>query len=1359
MTVTRLPLRAVGAPAEEPEPAPGAGGWPRQRWEPSRAGIVNVWRYYDETFAFHRGRLLLRGPNGTGKSKALEVLLPFLFDASLRPNRLSTFGGSERTMHWNLMGEGASGVTRVGYVWLEFACVRDGEQSWFTCGARLAATAHTTTVHADYFTTGQRVGIPGGLSLVNDAGQPLTRAALSGALAGHGELHPSAAEHRATVRRALFPGLSEQRYDALITALLQLRTPKLSERLDPSLLSTLLSRALPPLGQAEIAELAEGFERLDRQRDDLLRLDAEVAAANAVAARQRSYAQRVLRAAAASLIAATSEMDSLTRKARESADKHQSALAEQGRAQQRRTELELRAEELEGRIEGLTSSEDYRKGRALDELRQQVADAEREARRRRADADERRGIAEDDAERAGIAEHAAEARAAQERQAESDSRHAGHRAGLDATCAELAAALAAGRENTRQLLRGAARSRHEQISAVRRALDAYDRAVRDRDTAERELEEARQQLAGANERRAARAAGYDDAVGELAESLRRWAARCVELTFDDPDELAARAAAETEVLSIVEAAAQRVLDGISALEAAAAAAQERTSAERGRLAAEVERLTGEVDLAPQPPATRTADRTAMAGAPLWKLVAFRDEVPAAVQAGVEAALQASGLLDAWVTPRPGMGVPGHDTFAEAELAVPAGGRSLREVLRPEPDAPVPADRVLRLLGGVAYGETLPPGARAAVAADGTWRLESVTGSWAKDEAAHIGALARQRARQRRLAELREQIAGLDEVLATLDAQLRELRERRRQLAADRSSRPGHQHVEAARHALDKAEAEVAARDDAVRGRAERLAAKEQAVGAALRGLTASAAEHGLPAERGALDKLAAAVETFREVAEVWLDTHLRLMAEQRAAADARQQASRSADVAARRGAEAAEAESRERRLAGRLQEAEGAVGASYRDLLAQISALRGQLRVARDDSSRLNKHLEELAAQIGALGAQHTGDAGRRDAAAGARDAAAARVRHLSAAGFSADAGIDLGLDSSSGTRATLEAARAVAARWPSVPHETRNLTDALGRLNEEVHACRQALSGRADLTMESDEEVQVFTATLDGVRVGAAALLDALTADRDRSRHDITAAERELFDKTLTGDTRRHLAARIRQANDLVDAMNAHLERVRTASKVAVQLVWQVDPSLPPGTRAARDLLLKDPVRLTADDREALHRFFRDRIEEAKASHTATGWEEQLSTVLDYTAWHQFVVKLDRANGAGWQLLTKKLHGALSGGEKAIALHLPLFAAVAAHYQSVPQAPRVILLDEVFVGVDTTNRGQVFGLLRSLDLDLVLTSDHEWCTYRELDGIAIHQLITGDDGDDAVTTARFVWTGAELRTDEAAAP
>ncbi|WP_280471948.1 hypothetical protein [Nocardia cyriacigeorgica] len=75
-------------------------------------------------------------------------------------------------------------------------------------------------------------------------------------------------------------------------------------------------------------------------------------------------------------------------------------------------------------------------------------------------------------------------------------------------------------------------------------------------------------------------------------------------------------------------------------------------------------------------------------------------------------------------------------------------------------------------------------------------------------------------------------------------------------------------------------------------------------------------------------------------------------------------------------------------------------------------------------------------------------------------------------------------------------------------------------------------------------------------MRVGCAELLRAIEAEAKQSKQEITDQERRLFDHTLPGDTRRHLAARIRQANELVDGMDARLERFSTASKVAVKLV-----------------------------------------------------------------------------------------------------------------------------------------------------------------------------------------------------------
>ncbi|HEX6074816.1 MAG TPA: TIGR02680 family protein [Micromonosporaceae bacterium] len=1331
---------------------PPVGSTPNStgRWLPIRAGILNVWRYYDEVFEFHHGRLLLRGPNGTGKSKALELLLPFLFDANLRAHRLSTFGTGERTMHWNLMGEGATGTTRVGYVWLEFG-LDDAE--WFCCGARLQATAHATTVGVDYFTTGQRIGVPGGLSLVNNAGQPLTRSALSEALGKHGELHGSAAEYRTEVRHTLFAGMNEQRYDALITALLQLRTPKLSERLDPGLLSHLLSRALPPLGQAEITELAEGFERLDRQRERLAKLDAEVAAARTLAARQRGYAQRVLRAAAAGLISATSELTRLTREAKASEEEYQKTVTDRAEAEERKATLDAEAEGLRARVDGLTHSEEYRKGRELDNLRQRVNAAARIAATRQQDAEAKAATAGQDAQQAEATRQALERLSATAAEAESDAVRAAQRAGVAGAQAAIAESLASGTpvpRQVRQLPRTAVDSRKEQINEVRRALEQHDTAVRRRGDAEQELDRARAKLSDATAARTQAAKAYQTALDSLREQLRGWAAGCVELRFDDPDSLTDRAESEPAVLELVESASRRGLQAVTEQQTRVSTQREAAVRECQRLSEEITKLGSMVDLPPNAPGTRTTDRSRMDGAPLWRLVGFADGVPAATQAAVEAGLQASGLLDAWVSPDGAIQAAGHDIFLIDEVPGGVPDRSLVDVLCPEVSSVVPAERVRQLLSRVAYGETLPSGYAASIGADGRWRLGNATGSWAKQETEHIGATARERHRQRWIAELTAQVETERATIAGYDVELAALAGRRARIDRERGSRPRHTQANDTRTVLDRAESTVGGTDDMVRHWLSRLATCEDQVHDALKVLTAAAAERGLPAAADRLDQLDRALDGFRNVCDGWLDAYFDVLSARERAETAARTAARSRDDAAGRAAEADAAETELRRLAGMLEGVERSVGADYRQVLAEIDELRRSLNQVVAQAAEADRNLRGLERRTGVLEERRTVDAAGRDAATAVRDAAAVRFRSLAASSLSRDAGIELALSGADGVRPTLDLARHVAATWPTLPHEPRNLSDALTRLAQAVHDCRDALSERADLELEPDEDVQVFAATVDGVRTGADGLFTTVRAEADRARDDITAAERELFDKTLTGDTRRHLASRIRQAGELVDAMNARLERVRTASKIAVQLLWQVGADLPPGTKAARDLLLKDPVRLTDADRDSLHRFFRDRIEQAKAANTASSWEEQLAEVFDYTSWHQFVVRVDRANGAGWQLLTRKLHGALSGGEKAIALHLPLFAAVAAHYQSVRRAPRLILLDEVFVGVDSMNRGQVFELLSSLDLDLVLTSDHEWCTYRELAGIAIHQLITGGD-DDAVTTARFVWTGREL--------
>lgn len=134
---------------------------------------------------------------------------------------------------------------------------------------------------------------------------------------------------------------------------------------------------------------------------------------------------------------------------------------------------------------------------------------------------------------------------------------------------------------------------------------------------------------------------------------------------------------------------------------------------------------------------------------------------------------------------------------------------------------------------------------------------------------------------------------------------------------------------------------------------------------------------------------------------------------------------------------------------------------------------------------------------------------------------------------------------------------------------------------------------------------------------------------------------------------------------------------------------------------------------------------------------------------VLDYRAWHTFHVEC-RSGPEGWKRLTRKVHAAGSGGQKAVMLHLPLFAAAAAFYESAaPSAPRLILLDEAFAGIDRETRGQLMGLLAEFDLDFVMTSFEEWGFYPQLDGLSTYHLAR-EKGMRGVYADWFVWNGRE---------
>ena len=138
----------------------------------------------------------------------------------------------------------------------------------------------------------------------------------------------------------------------------------------------------------------------------------------------------------------------------------------------------------------------------------------------------------------------------------------------------------------------------------------------------------------------------------------------------------------------------------------------------------------------------------------------------------------------------------------------------------------------------------------------------------------------------------------------------------------------------------------------------------------------------------------------------------------------------------------------------------------------------------------------------------------------------------------------------------------------------------------------------------------------------------------------------------------------------------------------------------------------------------------------------------DQLARALDYRYWHRF--RVERWQEGRW----RKLSGPASSGERALGLTVPLFAAIASFYSQGDDtlAPRLMLLDEAFAGIDRTARAHCMGLIREFDLDFIITSENEWACYAELPGVAICQLQRHEDID-AVFVSRWTWDGRERLT------
>ncbi|MBB6622910.1 hypothetical protein H7E67_05685 [Clostridium gasigenes] len=251
-----------------------------------------------------------------------------------------------------------------------------------------------------------------------------------------------------------------------------------------------------------------------------------------------------------------------------------------------------------------------------------------------------------------------------------------------------------------------------------------------------------------------------------------------------------------------------------------------------------------------------------------------------------------------------------------------------------------------------------------------------------------------------------------------------------------------------------------------------------------------------------------------------------------------------------------------------------------------------------------------------------------------------------------------------------------------------------------------------------------------------------------------ISDKEREIFEDTLINTLSSKISAKIYNANKWVKQINTLMSSMDTSNGLKLDLKWIAKKSENIGELGSKELtkIIGNPQFMDADEREKLSNHFKESLKKAKKlandEDINKSYQAIIKEVLDYREWYEFRLSYSNNKSSKLNELTDNEFFKLSGGEKAMAMYIPLFAAINARYNAADKkdCPRIIALDEAFAGVDEQNINTMFTLLEGLDLDYVLNSQVLWGTYESVKSLIIYELIR--QGDDVILPIKYKWNG-----------
>lgn len=1346
-----------------------------ERWTMNRIGFVNFWLYDVDEFTFEDGKLLLRGQNGSGKSITTQSFIPFILDGDRTPSRLDPFGSGDRRMEYYFLGEEGKEES-TGYLYLEFKKTESEECRTIGIGQR-ARKGKPMDFWGFVILDGRRIGYD--IWLYKEVGSsriPLDKAELKKVLGEDTPFTDVPREYKELVNKYLFGFSRAEQYEQFIKLLVKVRAPKLSKEFKPTRVYDILNDSLQTLTDEDLRPMVDAMEKMDSIQGNLDQLNRALADVKIIRNEYMRYNQYMLGkkgqaylTAKKAVALAQAEVD------RQELDK--SELQKEQREKEEEEEKwkncsRLLVAELESLLdtdleEIDTKLEKARSDKAEEQKREdRIKERIRQCRENilNCDGNIRRLQGQKEVQLSRLEEGKDELKEVQET--------------LCWDMHDRVLDLIERRDIQKSdIVTGELQKYQKGVMAGKEAVDKYEQVQKQLDEVSKEAEERK-------EDREEKKAVMERALQEL-ELARE---ECIEHIYKANSENLEWKLSREELLAVeqmlqeyqgagdgrkIDQKLQQIYlrhkDGLTSVLWQKDKELEKERKELEELEQRRTAVQTQEDVEPGREEAVEASRRMLESAgihalPFYKTVEFAADMTSEECAELESQLNGMGLLDALVVTE--------DDFRRIKTEFPTlvdcvirpqeKGKSgfSRLTVNHELDT-VMQETVLSILSNISE-QADGSGSHVWLEKEGYFGQGILFGkAGKKEEAEYVGILARRQKKERLLLQLSGEIKQEQTVLQVLEQEKVQINNRIEKLDTEyRGSFSTEKmdikldDVREARIAFEQAESNYLVQE-------EKLEACEKKAKSSYQEMLSVC--KSFPYGR-TIEEFGAAVDSASEYLRSWQSIYGLLMQLRQSEEAIRSQQ----DMIEKEECIIEDAETDRRNAAGKIRELDMKIN-EYEEYLNQP-----EIKEKAQKREALKKEQKDLAEKIRNIGnrlAVIEDNLRRISESEGTTRADLIEKiarENLLRKYFEEELNLNLVFDREARNLETCAKEAVGRMRDGDEGRDVSTLTTALHQVysshnsnlvsyGTSVEECFEEAEAGSEALRKRLRIVSVWN----GKKLYLEEFFRMLKSAIEETALLIQKKDRELFEDILSKTISQQLTDRIAESRKWVQDMSA-LMRIDTSMGLYFSLDWKprtAENAQELDIKELEKILLRDYELLSNDDIERVAAHFRSKIKTEKQrveeAGEAINYMDLVRDALDYRKWFEFHMFFYR-NNEGRKNLTNSAFNKFSGGEKAMAMYVPLFAAVNAQYKKAENKdhPRIIALDEAFAGVDDKNISSMFKLVEDMDFDYIMNSQALWGCFETVPALRISELLRPMNSQ-VITVIHYTWNGHERILDE----